>query len=111
VAWWVKVVAGDLVGEIEFWAILFSLIVVPLLWVIFRKQNATDREGREPPIPNKRLTGETDPRSNLPLYGPGLDYTSRAIGKEWEHPDTRQYREKLERDREEAEKSEASGKT
>jgi hypothetical protein len=62
----VKVIATDAIGEIEFWAIMLSLIVVPFLWVVLRKQNSTDMEGREPPIPDKRLTGEMDPRSNLP---------------------------------------------
>ncbi len=62
-------IATDAIGEIEFWAIMLSLIVVPLLWVVLRKQNSTDREGREPPIPDKRLTGEMDPRSNLLMYG------------------------------------------
>ncbi len=93
-------VAGDAIGEIEFWAILLSPIVVPLIWVMLRKQNSTDREGREPPIPNKLFTGETEPRSNLPLFGPGKDYIGAAIMKEWEHPDITWYREKLKRDAE-----------
>ncbi len=95
-------IATDAIGEIEFWAIMLSLIVVPFLWVVLRKQNSTDREGREPPIPDKRFTGEMDPRSNLPMYGgPGLDYTWRAIGKEWEHPDVSWYKEKVKKEAEE----------
>ncbi len=81
--------------------IILAFIFVPLLWVLFRKEKATDREGREPPLPDKRLSEETQPRSNLPLYGGGMDYTAQAIGKEWEHPDVTQYREKLKKDSEE----------
>jgi hypothetical protein len=97
----VKVIVGDLDGVIKLILILLSIILVPLLWVLLRKDKSTDREGREPQVPDKRLSDETQPRSNLPLYGKGMDYTSQAIGKEWEHPDVTQYREKLRKDAEE----------
>ena len=59
----------DLDGVLKLLLIILAFIFVPLLWVLFRKEKATDREGREPPVPDKRLSGETQPRSNLPLYG------------------------------------------
>ena len=93
-------VIWDLDGVLKLLLIILAFIFVPLLWVLFRKEKATDREGREPPVPDKRLSGETQPRSNLPLYGGGMDYASQAIGKEWEHPDVTQYREKLKKDSE-----------
>ena len=73
--------------EPVFWVIIGSLVAVPLLWIFIRKKNSTDREGREPPVLSKSLTEDTDPSSTLPLYGPGMDYTAREIGKEWEHRD------------------------
>jgi hypothetical protein len=66
-----------------------------LLWIIIRKQNATDREGREPPVQSKSLTEDNDPSSTLPLYGPSTDYTACEIGKEWEHPDITYWRRKM----------------
>lgn len=41
----VKVVM-DLLGQIEFWGIILSIILVPLLWVLIRKEKSTDHEGR-----------------------------------------------------------------
>lgn len=96
-------VAGDLSGYVKLLAIILGFIVVPIIWVWIRKEKSTDREGRESPISDKRLTGDADPRSNLPLYGPGRDYTGEAIGKEWAHPDLQHYREKLKRERRETE--------
>ncbi len=88
-------------GVLKLLLIILAFIFLPLLWVLFRKENTTDREGSEPPLPDKRLLEETQPRSNLPLYGGGMDYAAQAIGKEWEHPDVTQYREKLKKDSEE----------
>jgi hypothetical protein len=45
-----------LMVEPVFWIIMGSLVVVPLLWIFIRKQNSTDREGREPPVLSKSLT-------------------------------------------------------
>ena len=84
-----------LMVEPVFWVITGSLVVVPLLWIFIRKKNSTDHEGREPPVLSKSLTEDTDPSSTLPLYGPGMDYTAREIGKEWEHPDITFWRRKM----------------
>jgi hypothetical protein len=67
--------------EPVFWVIIGSLVAVPLLWIFIRKKNSTDREAREPPVLSKSLTEDTDPRSTLPLYGSGMDYTAREIGR------------------------------
>jgi hypothetical protein len=96
-------VIWDMSGIIKLLVIMLGLIVVPFVWVKIRKEKSTDREGRDAPPPDKRLKGEMDPRSNLPLYGPGRNYTAEAIGKEWAHPDLQYYREKMERDKREAE--------
>ena len=64
------------------------------------KRRISSLHSPPPTIPDKRLTGENDPHSNLTLYGPGLDYTSQAMMKKWEHPDQIWYREKLKRDAE-----------
>ena len=96
-----EMIPPDLVPWIKLAVIVFAgLFAIPYIWIKLRGDKSTDREGREPPIPDKRLTGETEPRSNLPLYGPGKDYTSAAMMKEWEHPDQTWYREKLKRDAE-----------
>ena len=50
---WVKMIAKDTIGDMEFWAIILSIIFAPLIWVLVRKENSTDIEGREPPIFNK----------------------------------------------------------
>ena len=92
-------VIWDLSGIVKLLVIMLALVVVPIIWVKIRKEKSTDREGRDTPPPDKRLTGEMDPRSNLPLYGPGLNYTAEAIGKEWAHPDLQHYREKVENDK------------
>ena len=94
-------IVGELDGVLKLSLIILAFVIVPLLWTLLRKEKATDREGREPPVLDKRLSGETQPRSNLPLYGKGMDYASQAIGREWEHPDVTQYREKLRKDAEE----------
>jgi hypothetical protein len=86
--------------EPVFWVIIGSIVVIPLLWVIIRKKNSTDREGREPPVLSKSLTKDTDPISTLPLYGPGIDYTMREVGKEWEHPDITYWKKKMKREAE-----------
>ncbi len=78
-----------------FWVIIGSLVVVPVLWIIIRKKNSTDHEGREPPVLSKSLTEDTDPSSTLPLYGPSTDYTMREVGKQWEHPDITFWRRKM----------------
>jgi hypothetical protein len=96
----VKVIAWNFEGILKLLLIILAFIFVPLIWIRLRKEKATDREGREPLVPDKRLTDDTQPRSNLPLYGKGMDYTSQAIGKEWEHPDVTHYREKLRMDQE-----------
>jgi hypothetical protein len=78
-----------------FWVIIGSLVVVPLLWIIIRKKNSTDHEGREPPVLSRSLTEDTDPSSTMPLTGSSMDYTAHEIGKEWEHPDITFWRRKM----------------
>jgi hypothetical protein len=103
----VKVITGSIVNDAKFLAILLSLIIVPYIWIRLRKKNYTDHEGREPPVPDKRLTGEMQPRSNMPLFGPGMDYTYQAMKPEWEHPDIKWYEDKQRQDAEELAKDKA----
>lgn len=74
------------------------MIFVPLIWVLVRKGNATDHEGRGKAPPE--LAEPTSKKIGLP----GIDYKWYTMGSEWRHPDFQKYREKLERDEREAEK-------
>lgn len=94
-------ITGSIVNDAKFVAIILSLIIVPYIWIWLRKKNYTDHEGREPPVADKRLTGEMQPRSNMPLFGPGMDYTYQAMKPEWEHPDIKWYEDKEKRAAEE----------
>jgi hypothetical protein len=86
-------VAPDLVGQIEFWGIVLSLILVPLLWILIRKGKATDHERRD-----KLPLELTDGAKKAGL--PGIDYKLWSPLR-YEHPDLKWYKEKVRKEAEE----------
>jgi len=73
-----KVVAADALGELKSWAIILAFIVGPPLWVLLRKEDATDREGRGKAPP------ELDEPTSKKIGLPGIDYRWYSPMSEWD---------------------------
>jgi hypothetical protein len=86
-------VAPDLLGQIEFWGIILSIFLVPLLWILIRKEKSTDHEGHGK-LPLELTEGAK--KAGLP----GIDYKLWSPLR-YEHPDLKWYEEKVRKEAEE----------
>ncbi len=109
-------------GVFRFLLILFSLVVVPYIWLRLRGEKAGDPEGGYPdPAVKPHAFGEygefreDGPLAELPAFGPvrsSSGYRAEYLmQREWVHPDFYRLRKIWERRRQRAEEEKKKGQT
>jgi hypothetical protein len=97
----------EVIGLLRLASILLFAFLVPLVWILVRGDKYTDREGREPPIPDPRLTGEEGVCDDIGMWGSGNDLEGESIGMEWLHPDIIKERKRIKLESEKLKKQRA----